>query len=236
MPIRDDIEKRSAACTACGRCVDACPFGAREVMGKRMSARDILAEIERDRVFYRQSGGGVTFSGGEALAQIELLSVLVEACWSRGLPMALETCGYFSWVECKNILARMEMVFLDLKHMDSAVHKQVTGAGNQRILQNAVRIAREKIPLAIRFPLIPTVNDDTANITATAAFIAENLDGVLGVEVLPYHMLGKGKFKSLGLEFPLEHLAPPTAEDIGKAREIFRDFDIEILYFGSRPL
>jgi pyruvate formate lyase activating enzyme len=234
-PICDDEETGSPDCTECGNCANACPYVAREVMGRRMSVGEILSVIERDRVFYRQSGGGVTFSGGEALAQIDLFSALVEECWSRGLPMALETCGYFSWAECKETLTRMEIVFLDLKHMDSAVHKQVTGVSNQLILQNAVRIAREGIPLAIRFPLIPTVNDDVANITATAAFIAENLDGVLGVEVLPYHILGKGKFKSLGLKYPLEHLAPPKAEDIDTTRKIFLDYDIEILYFSSPP-
>jgi pyruvate formate lyase activating enzyme len=215
--------------------VDACLFGAREVMGRRMSVQDILAVIERDRVFYRQSGGGVTFSGGEALSQAGFLSVLVEACWSSGLPMVLETCGHFSWGKCKDILARMELVFFDLKHMDSTVHKQVTGVGNQRILQNAVRIVREKIPLVIRVPLIPTINDDDANVRATAAFISEHLDGVLGVEVLPYHMLGKGKFKSLGFKYLLEHLAPPTTEDIDRAKEIFRHHDLEILHYGSLP-
>jgi len=224
-----------SGCTACGRCVEVCPAGARELMGKRMSVEDVLSVIQRDRVFYRQSGGGVTFSGGEALVQADFLSEIVARCWSSGLPMALETCGHFSWASSKDILARMELIFLDIKHIDPGIHKQVTGSDNHIILKNAIRIARQRLPLVIRIPLIPTVNDDVENITATAAFISENLDGVLGVEVLPYHTLGKGKFKSIGLKYQLDHLVPPDAAEVSRVRKIFQDFSIEILHFGSAP-
>lgn len=200
-----------------------------------MSVGDVLSVVERDRVFYRQSGGGVTFSGGEALAQAGFLREIVEKCWASGLPMALETCGHFSWARSKDILAKMELIFLDIKHMDPVAHKRVTGVDNQIILQNAIRITRERMPLAIRVPLIPTINDDVENITATAAFVSENLGGVLGVEVLPYHTLGKGKYKPIGLEYQLDHLAPPNAADVARVRRIFLDFGIEILHFGSTP-
>jgi len=200
-----------------------------------MSVGGVLSVVERDRVFYRQSGGGVTFSGGEALAQADFIRELVEKCWASGLPMALETCGHFSWVRNKDILAKMELIFLDIKHMDPETHKRVTGVDNQIILQNAIQITREKMPLAIRVPLIPTINDDVENITTTAAFVSEKLEGVLGVEVLPYHTLGKGKYKSIGLEYQLDHLVPPSAADVARARKIFLDFGIEILHFGSTP-
>lgn len=222
-------------CTACGRCVAVCPSGARELMGKKMTVDDVLSIIERDRVFYRQSGGGVTFSGGEALAQPEFLGSLAERCWAGGISLALETCGHFSWAESREILARMDLIFLDLKHMKPQVHREVTGVDNETIQQNAIRIAQEGMPLVIRVPLIPTINDDADNIRATAAFVAENLDGVLGVEVLPYHALGKGKYRALGLEYQLDHLVPPTAEDIASARDIFRSFGIEVLCYGSTP-
>lgn len=200
-----------------------------------MSVEDVLSVIERDRVFYRQSGGGVTFSGGEALAQTDFLQELVAGCWSRGVPMVLETCGYFSWARSKDILAKMDLIFFDIKHTDPAIHKQLTGRDNRVILQNAVRIARATFPLVIRVPLIPTVNDDIENITDTAIFISENLDGVLGVEILPYHTLGKGKFESIGLEYQLDHLVPPDKEDVARARKVFRDFGIDILHYGSTP-
>jgi pyruvate formate lyase activating enzyme len=226
---------RPSGCTACGQCVTACPSGARELMGRNMSLEEALSVIERDRVFYRQSGGGVTFSGGEALAQPEFLGNLVERCWAGGISMVLETCGHFSWPKSKELLARMDLIFLDIKHMNPLIHRQVTGVDNETIQQNAIRIAQEGLPLVIRVPLIPTINDDVDNIKATAAFVAENLDGVLGVEVLPYHTLGKGKYRALGLEYPLDHLVPPTAADMARARGIFQDFGIDVLYLGSTP-
>ncbi len=88
-----------------------------------MSVKDVLSVVERDRVFYRQSGGGVTFSGGEALAQTGFLQELVARCWSSGLPMVLETCGHFSWATSKDLLAKMDLIFFDIKHMDPAIHK-----------------------------------------------------------------------------------------------------------------
>jgi pyruvate formate lyase activating enzyme len=202
-------------------------------MGKRMSVKDVLSVVERDRVFYRQSGGGVTFSGGEPLAQPTFLRELVEACWAAGLPMALETCGRFSWATAKDILARMELVFLDIKHMDPTVHRQMTGSDNHLILQNAIHIAREGIPLVIRVPLIPTINDGAENLTATAAFVSGDLAGALGVEVLPYHTLGKGKYRPIGLEYQLNHLVPPQTADVARAREILLDCGVELLSFGS---
>jgi pyruvate formate lyase activating enzyme len=204
-------------------------------MGKRMSVGDVLSVVERDRVFYRQSGGGVTFSGGEALAQADFFAALVERCWAAGLPMALETCGHFSWATGKEPLARMELVFLDIKHMDPTIHRRVTGVDNRLILQNAIQIARKETPLVIRIPLIPTINDDIENLKATAAFVSGHLPSVLGVEVLPYHTLGKGKYRPIGLAYRLDDLAPPEAEHVARAREILVDSGLEILHFGSTP-
>jgi pyruvate formate lyase activating enzyme len=222
-----------SGCTACGQCVAACHYGARELMGKRMSAGEVLSVIKRDQVFYRQSGGGVTFSGGEALAQPAFLRDLVAGCWAAGLPMALETCGHWQWSTAKEILARMDMVFLDIKQMDPVMHRRVTGVDNRLILQNAVRIVREGIPLAIRVPLIPTINDSAENLAATAAFVSEDLVGALGVEVLPYHALGVGKYRSLGLQYKLGHLTPPQAAEVASARQVFVDAGIKLLRFAS---
>jgi pyruvate formate lyase activating enzyme len=198
-------------------------------MGKRMSVADVLSVIERDRVFYRQSGGGVTFSGGEPLTQPAFLRELVEECWAAGLSMALETCGHFPWATAKDILARMDLVFLDIKHMDPEIHRRVTGKDNRLVLENAIRIAREKIPLVIRIPLIPTINDSAENLAATAAFVSEELAGVLGVELLPYHTLGTGKYQPIGLKYRLNHLAPPRATDVARAGEILADSGVKLL-------
>ncbi|HSJ54748.1 MAG TPA: glycyl-radical enzyme activating protein [Anaerolineae bacterium] len=221
-------------CTACGRCVAVCPAGARELLGKRVAAADLLPTLQRDRVFYRQSGGGVTFSGGEPLAQPCFLAQVVGRCAAAGLSMALETCGHFSWVAGSEILACMDLIFLDLKHMDPAIHRQLTGASNEVILENAVRMSRAGLPLVVRFPLVPTLNDDDANVAATAAFVARHV-AVLGVEVLPYHTLGKAKYQALGLEYRAAHLVPPGAAELARAREIFQEHGLQVLYFGSAP-
>ena len=190
-----------SGCTACARCVEACGYGARELMGKRMSVGEVLSIIERDRVFYRQSGGGVTFSGGEALAQPAFLRELVRGCRAAGLPMVLETCGHWQWPAVEDIVTGMDMIFFDIKHMDAAVHRRVTGVDNGLILQNARRIACLEIPLFIRVPLIPTINDSQENLAATAAFVSQELGSVVGVEVLPYHTLGMNKAVQIEREY-----------------------------------
>ena len=129
----------------------------------------------------------------------------------------------------------MELIFFDIKHMDPRVHRRMTGVDNRLILENAIRIVREKLPLVIRVPLIPTVNDDVASIKAIAAFVSEKLGGALGVEVLPYHMLGKGKYGAIGLEYPLAHLVPTDTASIAQARTVFQDLGVVNLYFGSAP-
>lgn len=235
LPASDGGVEDRSACTACGQCVAVCPAGAREVMGEKLTVENVLSVVERDRVFYRQSGGGVTFSGGEALAQPGFLRKVTEQCWKLGISMVLETSGLFSWNQCGDILARMGMVFLDIKHMDPDVHKRMTGVENQNILRNGIRLVRNHIPLVVRVPLIPTINDGVENIKATAAFMSENLKGALGVEVLPYHNLGKGKFKPIGLEYQLDHIDPPQASALAEVKEIFSEFGIEVLHFGSVP-
>lgn len=234
-PANLGLDTPDSGCIACGQCVAVCPYNARELLGTKMSTEEILSSVEEDRVFYRQSGGGITFSGGEALAQLDFLREIVERCWAMGLSMVLETSGHFAWAKSKDILTKMEMIFLDIKHMDPVTHKKVTGADNRIILQNARNIANEQIPLAIRIPLIPTINDDVENLVATATFISEQLQGALGVEILPYHTLGKGKYELIGLRYQLDQLLPPSAENVAEARGIFTDFGIEILHFGSSP-
>lgn len=224
----------ASGCTACGLCVEACPYGARELMGRRMSAAEVLSIVERDRVFYRQSGGGVTFSGGEALAQPAFLRALVRGCRAAGLPVALETCGHWRWSAVEDILAAMDLVFFDLKHMDPAVHRRVTGVDNGLILQNARRLARAGIPLVVRVPLVPTINDGRENLVATAAFVSGALGEVVGVEVLPYHTLGVGKYRSIGLAYTLEHLTPPSASKVAKANEIMAEFGVKVLTQAAR--
>jgi pyruvate formate lyase activating enzyme len=185
-----------------------------------MSADAILAEVERDQAFHRRSGGGVTFSGGEATCQPRLLGALAERLARMGTHLVLETCGFFDWSDNEAALARMDLVYFDLKHMDSRVHERLTGVGNDLILANAARIAAGGTPMVVRLPLIPGLNDSEENLAETARFVAERLGRAVPMEVLPYHRLGSGKYAALGEAAPLAAVTPPTTEAVQQAADL----------------
>ena len=200
------------------RCAWCCNPEAWRPAAEPMPAEAILAAVERDRVFYRQSGGGVTFSGGEATAQPGLLLHLAQRLRAAGIHLALETCGQFPWEAVEPALALMDLVYFDLKHMDSATHARLTGVPNGLILENALRLAAMGVPMILRVPLIPGCNDDPENLAATAAFAARL--GSPPVELMPYHQLGLGKHRDLGLDYALGDLEPPSAEAVARARQV----------------
>jgi pyruvate formate lyase activating enzyme len=218
-----------ASCEACGSCVSACPHGARQLFGRSMSAEAILAVVERDRAFYRQSGGGVTFSGGEATCQPRLFRHLAERLSRSGIHLALETCGHFSWNENEAALGLMDLIHFDLKHMDDAVHERLTGVGNALILENVGRVAKAGFPLIIRFPLIPGVNDSRENLEDTARFVAERLGSSIPIEILPYHALGRGKAQAIGEAPILGGISDPSSEVLLQARARFEALGVRVV-------
>ena len=222
---------RRADCSACGLCAESCIWGAREIMGRTYTLEQVMKEIRKDMVFYRRSGGGVTFSGGEATGQPEFLSAIVSKCASLGVDMAMESCGYFEWDKVADTLKKLDLIFMDIKHMDKRVHRKYTGKDNALILENAIRISEEGIPLVIRIPVIPGVNDSEANVAATAGFVSGNLSSCRGMELLPYHALGKSKYKSLGRTYALEEIRPPSEEKMDTLKEIVRKAGVEVLTF-----
>jgi pyruvate formate lyase activating enzyme len=189
--------------------------------GRRMTAAEIVAAVERDRVFYRRSGGGVTFSGGEATGQPNLFRILATRLHNLGYHLALETCGHFPWEPNAQALALMDLVHLDLKHMDGEAHRRLTGQSNDLILANALRLAETGVPLVLRLPLIPGLNDHPDNLAETARFAARL--GNPPLQVMPYHALGVGKFRALGLAYPLEGLEPPDPGAVARARQVLAD-------------
>jgi pyruvate formate lyase activating enzyme len=191
------------------------------LLGNHMTVEAIIAAVERDRVFYRRSGGGVTFSGGEPTAQPELLRTLARRLRDLGYHLALETCGHFPWEANAEALAAMDLVHLDLKHLDSGAHRRLTGVPNDLILANALRLAGTGIPLVLRLPLIPGHNDDPANLAATARFSVRL--GRPPIQVMPYHALGLGKYQALGLAYPLPDLEPPSPGAVEAARQVLAD-------------
>ena len=185
-------------CTHCEVCVSACPMEAREIIGQDLSVENIKQVIERDAVFYRASDGGVTFSGGEPFAQKKLLDQLTKALYDTGVDMAVETCGYFILAEALDIINRIDTIFIDLKHTNDDIHRQLTGVSNKEIIKNIRRLDAMGRALTIRIPLIENLTDTPDNISGVIR-ICQALDNLIKIELLPYHPLGAGKYVQLHL-------------------------------------
>ncbi len=222
-------------CRHCGHCAEACFAGALEMVGRELTVEEAYAELECDRPFYEQSGGGITISGGEPLAQHLFVRELLATCKAGGLHTALDTTACSRWELLESILQDTDLVLLDLKVMDPVRHRQYTGVDNTLILKNAHAMAgfmagkptdwpRENTGIWIRIPLIPSLNDDEQNLRATAAFVREHLEGaVRRVELLGYHQLGVAKLRRLRRETQLPGVESPSKARLAELAGWFRE-------------
>ncbi len=210
----------NAPCQLCGACVEACPTGARRMVGRKMGGEEVLKEALRDRIFFDQSGGGVTFSGGEPLMQADFVCEMAEALKACGVHTALDTCGFASEEDLLRVAARVDLVLFDLKLMDEARNREATGASNAPILANLEALSRVHSAIWIRVPIIPGLNDDDDNLEATA-LLAAKTPGVRRMDLLPYHATGAVKFARLGKTYALDSVEPPSP---GRMEEIARRF------------
>lgn len=201
------------ACTLCGDCVASCYAGAMTIAGRYLTVAEVLEEVERDRKFYSASGGGVTFSGGEPTLQPDFLRACLVEAKARGLHTAVETCGHTSWEVLGSLMGDVDLFLCDIKHMDTARHRALTGVGNERILSNISLLSQAGANLRLRLPLIPHCNDSEANIEATARFVA-GLATSRGLDILPYHRLGASKWQQLGREYVMAEVAPLDREEV----------------------
>ncbi len=190
-------------CLHCGKCAAACIPGALAMVGRRWTADEVLAEVLKDRDFYRNSGGGLTLSGGEPLAQPEFLRELLPKAKAAGLQISLETCGYAPWELLRELLPEIDLFLYDLKATDPEKHRRFTGVDNARILENLRQLDAAGGRIILRCPLIPGVNDDPAHLDALAA-LAERLRNLQEIQLQPYHPLGVDKCARLGVPCPLE--------------------------------
>ena len=196
-------------CTACGTCVGVCPTETRQVVGRSMTVDEVLAEVLKDRVFYDESGGGVTFSGGEPLSQAAFLLDALGACRAEGVHTAVDTCGYAPRETLVAVAALTDLFLYDVKATDDHVHRKYTGVSNKRILENLEALGREHSAIWLRVPVIPGVNDCTDHFAATGA-LAASIPAVRRVSLLPYHAMGNGKARQVGRPSELDDLRTPS--------------------------
>ena len=216
-----DAERQARPARKSERDLDACPTGALQQVGREVEASALVQELLRDRIFFDQSGGGVTFSGGEPLLQASFLTESLERLRSESVHTALDTCGFAPWEDLRDAARWSDLVLYDLKLMDEARHREATGQSNRLILDNLRALSRVHPAIWIRVPVIPGINDDDANLEATARFLV-GLPGVRRVDLLPYHGTGEAKFARLGKPYPLDQLRPPTPQRLEDLAGIFR--------------
>ncbi len=218
-------------CDCCGLCAEICPSEALEIVGKKMTAAEVMAEVMKDSPFYEESGGGVTFSGGEPLLQAEFLEELLELSKKNRLSTTVDTSGYAPFKVFKRIWTLVDLFLYDLKLMDPERHRLATGLRNELILENLISLARLTDKVVIRIPVVPSINDDEANLVQMASFIS-SLPPIKGIELLPYHSFGKEKYTRLGRSYQLAELKKPSLESMEKIAHFFNKTKLPISIGG----
>ncbi len=219
-------------CTCCGTCADVCPTRASEMSGRIATVADLVAIAEKERVFFEQSGGGVTISGGEPLLQPDFLVSLLGELGLRSIHRTVDTTGFARSELLLKVAQRTELFLYDLKMMDSRRHKQWTGVDNGRILENLRLLASTGACINIRMPLIKGVNDDELNIEQTASFVASLPGAKKKVNILPYHNIAQGKYLRLGEKHDSSAMAEPSVEALTDAVAVFAAFGLEAIVGG----
>lgn len=218
-------------CQACGECSRICHAGVRELIAKKMSVKEVMAEIEKDIIFYDESGGGVTFSGGEALMQPDFLLQILQECRKKEIHTAVETAGYVNPDSLQMISPYVDLFLYDLKIMDSRKHQELTGVPNDLVLGNLRWLAEKHPQVIVRAAIIPGINDDEVNLQQIGEFVS-SLKCVAEIHCLPYHKAGVDKYRRLGLEYRLADLEPPNDESMLQISRKLEEFGLKVKIGG----
>ncbi len=228
----DGIVTARKRCTGCGKCADICPTKATEMSGRKVTVDEIVEIVEKERIFFDQSGGGVTFSGGEPLLQPEFLIALLDEFGSRSIHRTVDTTGFAKSEVLLEVAKRTDLFLYDLKMMDSARHKRWAGVENEQILKNLQLLAETGASINIRIPLVKGVNDDDANIEQTAMFVAGLTGDKKKVNILPYHNIAAGKYLKLGEKYDSLGMVEPSGREKTRVVAKFAEFGLEAMVGG----
>jgi pyruvate formate lyase activating enzyme len=197
------------------------------LVGEQKTATEVVEIVLRDRPFYETSGGGVTLSGGEPLLQLDFSHAILTQCKEVGLHTAIETAANVSWSRLALTLPVTDLLMMDIKLIDADKHRACTGVSNQRILENARRLSEQKVPLIVRTPVVPTVNDTDDEIAAIAAFVSD-FPNLMYYELLPFHPMGGGKYESLDMKYGARGFSSPSKEQMDHLVEVAARYGIQV--------
>ena len=215
-------------CRGCGTCLEACLHDALVLYGRRVTPEEICREVLADRIFYRESGGGVTVSGGEPLLQAEFCAELFSRLRGEGIHCAVDTCGEIPWEAFETVLPRTDLFLYDLKQMDPEKHRRCTGVSNQRILANLQSLSETGKPVEIRMPVVPGFNDAEADFAAAGTFLS-GLRNIRGVRLLAYHSFARSKYDSVGHADTMPEVETPSDRHLRHLAEILRGYGVAVL-------
>ena len=218
-------------CRYCRSCAKACPAEAVEFVGQTMTVEEVVAEITKDTLFYDQSNGGVTISGGEPLMQPSFLMELLDACGEQGLHRTVDTSGHADTPTLLETASHTDLFLYDLKHMDPEKHSRYTGVSNDKIIANLKQLSLQGARIIIRLPVVPGINADEENIDRTGA-LAASLPGVIGINILPYHCAAEAKYRNLGLKNKASDVQHPSEDVIASVARHLESYHLEVKIGG----
>lgn len=217
-------------CTLCGKCTDFCPKNAREYVGKDMTVQELMKEIIKDEVFYDESKGGVTFSGGEPLIHVDFLKEVLKQCKAREIHTAVDTSGYVSWDRFEKIADKVDLFLFDIKLMNNEKHIKYMNSENVLILENLKKLSDKGCNIFIRMPIIAGINDDDENINNAIELLSKL--NILQVNLLPYHKMGMDKYRRLKMEYKLSGMEKPSNERMDEIANKFKKSGIKVKIGG----
>lgn len=221
-------------CTLCGKCVNFCPAGIREIAGHEYTVKELVKELLKDQIFYEESGGGVTFSGGEVMSMdLDYILEAAKELKRQGVTLTVDTCGHVPYERFQKLLPYTDTFLYDVKMMDPVLHERYTGADNKLILENLVRLAADGARIYIRIPVIKEVNGNDQNMMDTISFLKEHDIHPPQINLLPYHDTGSGKYPKLGMEYKGTNLHAPDREEMEHFVRLFQNAGFQNTKIGG---